>query len=156
MLQRIQTIYLLLAVLSIVMVFFVDIAHYTDVTGNHSELSLYRLTKANGDIDDVKYGMLPVALLAVTGALLFSTILQYRNRKVQMMIVRLCYVLNLLALVGIWYFVDQNYWSLELTEPDLGYRLGFYLPFVAFAFSWLANRSIRRDEELVRSLDRIR
>lgn len=73
-----------------------------------------------------------------------------------MQLVRFSYIALLLGVGSIWYFTDQNYWSLQLSEPDLSYRTGFYLPFVSFAFAWLANRAIRNDEELVKSLDRLR
>ncbi|MCH2197921.1 MAG: DUF4293 domain-containing protein [Flavobacteriales bacterium] len=156
MLQRIQTVYLLLAVISLVVVFFVDIAHFADAAGIESELSLYKITNGNGEIGKVEYGMLPVALIAVTAAILFATILQYRNRNVQSKIIRMCYVLLLLCVVAIWYFTDQNYWSLEIAEPQFSYSIGFFMPFVAFAFTFLASRGIRKDEQLVKSLDRIR
>ena len=126
MIQRIQSVYLLLAALAVFSVFLVDIAQFTDAAGNPNHLGLYRLNLASGEIKSVSSSLLPISLLSIAG-------------------------------VGaIWYFTDQNYWSLQLAEPDLAYRAGFYLPFVSFAFAWLANRAIRNDEELVKSLDRLR
>lgn len=156
MIQRIQSIYLLLAILNICAIFFVDIAHFTDATGIENELSLYTLAKANGEVAESELGLLPTAFLSITAALLFVTILSYRNRSAQRGMIRIAYLLLIAAVVSIWYFVSVNYWDLEITEPDLSYRAGFYLPFVAFAFALLASRSIRKDEDLIKSLDRIR
>jgi len=36
------------------------------------------------------------------------------------------------------------------------YKYGIYLPVIALIFNLLANRFIRRDEKLVRSVDRLR
>lgn len=156
MIQRIQTIYLLLAVLCLGAVFFTDIAHFTDAVGIKSELSLYSLDKADGEVEPVEFGLLPVSLYAVAAAMLFSSILLYRNRAVQRRVIRFAYLFIIGGLISVWYFVSLNYWDLEHTEPDLGYRAGFFLPFASIAFAMLASRAIRQDEELIKSLDRIR
>ncbi|NQX93087.1 MAG: DUF4293 family protein [Flavobacteriales bacterium] len=36
------------------------------------------------------------------------------------------------------------------------YLVGFYMPFVALLFNFMAARAIRRDQELLKSLDRLR
>lgn len=156
MLQRIQTVYLLLAAAAVFSVFLFDIAHFTDAAGSKNMLGLYQLKLANGEIKSVKASLLPILVLSVAGALQLFSIFAYRKRRRQMQLVRFSYLTLLLGVGAIWYFTDQNYWTLELAEPDLSYRAGFYLPFVSFAFAWLANRAIRNDEELVKSLDRIR
>lgn len=156
MIQRIQSVYLLLAVVALFSTFLVDVAQFTDAAGLENDLSLYRLQRADGEVQMVQAALWPIIGLSLTGALYLIAIFAFRNRKRQMTFVRFSYITLLLSLFTIWYFVDQNYWVLDLAEPDLSFRLGFYLPFVAFAFSWLANRSIRADEALVKSLDRIR
>lgn len=156
MLQRIQTVYLALAVIALMLVFFVDVAHFTDPSGIESQLNYYSLNKANGETSSPELGLLPVSILSITAALLFVSITRFRNRDLQRKLVRFSYILILLSVIATWYFVDQNYWVLEIQEPDLTYHVGFYLPFVAFAFAFLANRSIKKDEELIKSLDRIR
>lgn len=156
MIQRIQSVYLVLAALAVFSVFLVDIAHFTDAAGNDSMLGLYRLKLANGELKSVSASLLPILILSFAGALQLFSIFAYRNRRRQMQLVRFSYIALILGVGSIWYFTDQNYWSLQLAEPDLSYRAGFYLPFVSFAFAWLANRAIRNDEELVKSLDRLR
>lgn len=156
MIQRIQTVYLLLAAVSLFSVFLFDIAHFTDAAGARNELSLYSLQLAGGEYSQVQYSLIPIAVLSVTGALYLLGIFSYRRRKRQMQLVRFSYLTLAVSIVAMWWFTDRNYWVLELPDPDLSYRTGFYLPFVAFAFSWLANRAIRSDEALIRSLDRIR
>lgn len=156
MLQRIQTVYLILAIMSLSSIVLFDIAHFNDAAGNNNMLGLYHLTTADKEISSVKWSLLPVVFIALSIALLVVAIFTYRKRKRQMQFVRFTYLTIVASVVSIFFFVNENYWSLNLPEPDLSYRTGFYLPFVAFAFCWLANRAIRQDEELVRSLDRLR
>lgn len=156
MLQRIQTVYLVLAIVSLLSVVLFDIAHFSDAAGNKNLLGLYNLTTADQELSSVKFSLLPVASISLSIALLIVAIFSYRKRKRQMQFVRFSYLTIVASVLSIFFFVNENYWSLNLPEPDLSYRTGFYLPFVAFAFCWLANRAIRQDEELVRSLDRLR
>lgn len=156
MLQRIQTVYLLLAVLSLSSIMLFDIAHFSDAAGNKNMLGLYHLTTADTELSSVKFSLLPVVFISLSIALLVVAIFAYRKRKRQMQFVRFTYLTIAASIVSVFFFVNENYWALQLPEPDLSYRTGFYLPFVAFAFCWLANRAIRQDEELVRSLDRLR
>lgn len=156
MIQRSQTLYLLLAAISILLVFGFDIAHYTDAAGIKSNLSLYKLDKANGEVGDVAWGMVPVVVLSITAALFLATIAFYKNRSLQIKMVRIGYALLMACIGGLWYFVSENYWSLDIEEVDFGYSTGFFLPFIAFAFALLSNRGILADERLVKSLDRLR
>ncbi len=156
MIQRVQTLYLLLAAISILLVFGFDIAHYVDASGIESSLSLYKLEKANGEIGDVAWGMVPVIVLSITAALFLVTIAFYKNRLLQIKLVRIGYALVMACVGTLWYFVSENYWSLDLEEVDFGYSIGFFLPFVAFAFALLSNRGIIADVKLVKSLDRLR
>ena len=83
MIQRVQSIYLFLAAVCILLVFAFDIAIFTDAAGIESNLSLYKLLKANGEIGDVTFGMAPVIALSVTAALFLATIFMFKNRSLQ-------------------------------------------------------------------------
>jgi hypothetical protein len=156
MLQRIQTVYLLLASGCAFSVFFFDIAQFTDGAERLNSLDLYRLRMASNEVQRVSHSLFPMIALSLTVALQLVAIFSYRKRKQQMKLVRFSYLTLALSVAAVWFFVDRNYWILALSEPDLTYRAGFFMPFCSFAFAWLANRSIRNDEALVRSLDRIR
>ena len=59
----------------------------------------------------------------------------------------------LLALAG---FMAYNTLSSLPPNGSAQYQAGLALPVVALVFQWLAGRSIRKDEKLVRSMDRLR
>jgi hypothetical protein len=58
--------------------------------------------------------------------------------------------------------IGANYYYSSVGEQMLNVKLigtfeaGFYLPTLALILNLLANRFIRRDEQLVRSMDRLR
>jgi len=87
-----------------------------------------------------------VALLAIVAIFL------YKNRGMQ---IRISYIM-LLLLISIYCFsfVDWQYWS--ITNFYQHARFTFVFPFIAIILLFLAIRAIKKDEKLVRSLDRLR
>ena len=86
---------------------------------------------------------------AVLSLATLATVFKYKDRKQQSL---LCVVLMALALVYYIVLAVANHaadGSLELTWP-------MALPAVGIVFLFMANKGIRHDERLVRSLDRIR
>ncbi len=152
MIQRIQTLYLLLATAMMSLTLFLPLA--TIVYGGN-ELILKAFT-LNG-IEGVE-GTLPVylgAFLAVTTALLLVIIFIYKKRLVQ---IRLC-VSAIVLLLGSATLIGLYCYRLcDILTGDLVFTLGFasLMPVVAIIPVALAIRGIARDEALVRSLDRIR
>jgi hypothetical protein len=58
------------------------------------------------------------------------------------------------SLVTIIWFTNQTY---ELWPESIGkYGLGIFFPAIALLSNMMANRFIRKDERLVKSMDRIR
>lgn len=97
----------------------------------------------------------PVFILALVLALLtFINILLYRKRKLQL---RICVYSIILAfgLIGlIYYFFVVGFRQLD--DPAYALQFPLILPAVFIILIYLAFRGIRKDEILVRSLDRIR
>lgn len=90
-----------------------------------------------------------VAVIAVIEAFKFN------NRLTQMKLGALNALLMAIALGCSWYFSFQ---AETLVNPQVQgtYDAGFFVLPIALIFNVLANRFIRRDERLVRSVDRLR
>ena len=152
MIQRIQTLYLLLATAMMSLTLFLPLA--TIVYGGN-ELVLKAFTLSG--VESIE-GALPVylgAFLAVTTALLLVIIFLYKKRLVQ---IRLC-VSTIVLLLGSAGLIGLYCYRLcDILSGDLVFMLGFasLMPIVAIIPVVLAIRGIARDEALVRSLDRIR
>lgn len=97
-----------------------------------------------------------IAGIAVLAALLaLYSLFRYDNRKLQMRLGAynaLLIMINVALVVYLIYMGEK-----ELGQHEKGeFYIGFYLPLAALIFNSLANRFIRKDEKLVRSVDRIR
>lgn len=92
-------------------------------------------------------------LMTISGLIAFINIYLYHDRKLQFVINRLNIILNLITLgIVVYGIINQSDYSFDFSYSSLS-RLA---PIVSIVFLFLANRSIHRDEELVRSSDRIR
>lgn len=93
-----------------------------------------------------------IILFGLSALLAAVSIFSYKNRQNQFVINRLNMILNFI-LIGL--FV---YHSLTLSgEAQVSEKgIGMLLPIFSIVFLALANRAIKRDEDLVKSVDRIR
>lgn len=154
MLQRIQSIYLGLAFIAMGLMFLFPIALYT--VGEQSYvLDVFGMEIAGNNVVGI-----PLYIIAgVIGLLALIGIFLFKNRANQL---RVCMANFIFLLV----FVGTVYWitgglieqvpKAEGVIGSVGYGVGFFMPIAALAFSFLANRAIRKDERLVQSLDRLR
>jgi len=96
----------------------------------------------------------PVSLVAgITAVLAVIAVFLYKNRNLQIKTGYL--LLLLLVLVYAFYFIfDRQH--LPFPEFFRNIRFTFVFPFVAFILVYLAIRGVKKDEKLVRSLDRLR
>ena len=136
MIQRIQTLYLFVAVvISAGLIFVFDL--YTD---NNQTLVFAK--------DNYTY----LGLFLGSALLSLISIFRFKNRKSQFILGRLNIILNFI-LLGV--FVYQSlYLSGETDVSEKG--IGMILPIFSIVFLALANKAIKKDEDLVKSVDRLR
>lgn len=162
MIQRIQSVFLFLIVVAMVCLLFLPIWSKTDTNGQEYVLSAFSLMAAStpataATAAPVSRTTIAIAILAILAALVaLYEIFQYKNRLTQMKLG----MLNSLLLAGVLgaCFYYASYVAEELINPKTRgeYHAGFYLPVLAMVLNALSNRFIRRDEQLVRSVDRLR
>lgn len=136
MLQRIQTVYLLLAAISSGALIFIF-----HLWSTHTDALVYAQ-------DNMYY----LGLFLGSAALSLIAIFGYKNRQSQFVMNRLNIILNFI-LLGL--FVYQ---SLNLSgEADVSEKgIGIVLPALSIVLLVLANKAIKKDEDLVKSVDRLR
>lgn len=94
-----------------------------------------------------------MALTIAASLVAIFSILQFKNRLNQMKLGALN-ALIMAATLGLSYYKIYQYEG--LIEGQGAISLGFYLPAGAMFMNIIANRFIRKDEKLVKSVDRIR
>ena len=152
MIQRIQTVYLLLSLVVIVLMFFFPFTIFMDTDAVKYVFDFSGIYEAGGG--EVVTGTLPFQILLVVVAVLnFVTIFLYKNRRLQMRaaIFNMLLMAGLLVLAG-WYI----YFTRNDLEAQVYYKATLLFPLAGMVFTWLAFRNILKDELLVRSADRIR
>lgn len=157
MIQRIQTIFLLLVVVCMGITIGSTLWIQTSPTATTWELSAFMLdqTSPSGDLEASTPKWYIGALAAFVGLMALISIFQYKNRARQMML----NMINSLLMVGlvVLVFLTTNGVNTQIQSSDSGtYQVGFWVILAAMVLNMLANRFIRKDEALVRSVDRIR
>ena len=137
MLQRIQTIYLLIAAgISAGLIFVFNL--WTNIEG----VQVFAQ-------EEVLY----FYLFLGSAALSLISIFRYKDRQSQFVLGRLNIILNFI-LLGL--FVYRSL-SLSGEASDVSEKgIGIILPILSIVFLVLANKAIKKDEDLVKSVDRLR
>jgi hypothetical protein len=154
--QRIQTLYLLAAgVLMALMLFFPLAEVAADGRSFYTVYSRGWFFHEGGETVDMAMPTWPVFILVGVLVLLpLFTLFLYRKRKLQIRISVYCIILAF-GLIGlIYYFFLIGFRQLD--EPAYAFRFPLIVPVIFIVLMYLAFRGIRKDEILVRSLDRIR
>ena len=149
MLQRIQSIYLLLAALVIFSLFLFPLVHnvYLDgrpvsimVTGVYQDL--------NGRQSHTESFTALTIGTAIIGLVPLAIIFLYKNRKQQ---IQLCLLGILLSVLIVVMYVSQMN---KLVKPTLA--LSCVFPVMIVIGYFMAFRNIRKDEKLIKTLDKLR
>jgi len=150
MIQRIQSLYLLLA--AIIQVIFATGTYFTYkisddsyfVTGSGTFNSAGENT--GGDMKTLILG-LGISLLALISIFL------YKNRKQQMKIARIG---GLLTMAEIVFIVISYFNTTDIAESGFSFGYVIFILPISTLFFFLAAKAIKKDDELIRSVDRIR
>jgi len=155
MLQRIQSIYLLLAGLALAALFFFPLVHNVYVNSKPVTIMVNGVYEdVNGQLTHTQFFTALTAATAIAALLPLGVIFGYKNRKQQ---INLCYVV-MLIIIGYSYWTSQSVKAIvgdaDLTLSNFG--IGIVLISVSLLLIVLAQKAIQRDEKLVKSADRLR
>lgn len=151
--QRIQTVFLAIAVLSLVGSIFLPIWEFQDGTKSHLLYALHYSIKDNGTLTPTYFPYSLTAILLVAAATVaVIEIRKFNDRMTQMKLGALNSLFMAGSIGSAVYFAS----SLVKQYPGGEYGLGLWLPAVAVVCNLLANRFIRRDEKIVRDSERLR
>jgi len=137
MIQRIQTVYLLVVLVILGALPFV-FPLFTMSDGNEFRF-----------MNDSFYTL----LFGLSTTLTLISIMYFKKRQHQFVLNRLTIILNLI-LLGLFVYRSLNLSGEAVQVSEKG--IGMFLPIVAIVFLALANRAIKKDEDLVKSADRLR
>ena len=150
MLQRIQTIFLLLASACMLVS---SVTPLANLTFNNDPVTFQAMGfYQNGEIIFNTWGLFAVG--AISSILALFTVFLFQKRMLQ---IRLT-VMNIILMIGFYGFflflIFARNPQADTTFEKIG--IGLIMPLIAIIFSFLAIRKIGEDEALVRSLNRLR
>lgn len=153
MLQRIQTVYLLVVVALTVAMLFLPLA----VLQSGDQLFAFDVAGLSTMVEQSEliyptWGLF--ALIVIISLLAFLIIFLFKNRILQ---IRLC-VFNSILMLGFYGLFAFFYWSIkgQMEVISMSFKFALSFPLVCLILNYLAIRNIGADEALVRSLDRLR
>ncbi len=160
MIQRIQSVFLAITIIGMVLVCTMPIWEKTHPT-TQQQVKLSALLMQFSSGAGVEGGsQLPTYAIigfAILAAILAAySLFSYKNRKRQMLLGAIISMVIAITLGFIFYYIFTK--GMAAFDPTVEgqYGLGFYAGGVALLANMIANRFIRRDENLVRSADRMR
>lgn len=150
MIQRKQTIYLLLVLAALIVCLCLPIGKLTNSASLGQELAVYNI----GLYTSTGINAHPILFvdIVVVAALSLINIFLYNKRKLQM---KICVVNIVLCLVWYAYYA---FMAISMFKGIGSFSMSFAmcLPFVAIILLVLAYKGIKADEELIKSMSRIR
>ena len=150
MIQRIQSIWLLLAALTITSLLFVPISSAV-IDNIQYTLTGTGITEKTPETINTFINQPLVASVILAGLISLVNIFNFRNRKLQIRIASL----NILLTLGL------SFWLSQLMETatelkNIEIQPGLFFPMLTIIFTLLAIRGIKQDEKLIKSADRLR
>jgi hypothetical protein len=153
MIQRIQSVFLLIAAVLSALLLTGTIMEMKDVFGNLYALDFKSLAVSiDGKAQVQNLWPLTAILVAVPVACIIS-IFMYKNRRLQMKFTIASLMLSLGSVFVAGFYLIMLSKKIEMTYI---WHLKVILPLLTAVLCWLAYRAIQKDDEKVRSLDRIR
>ena len=146
MIQRIQSIFLLLVAVAFGLLFAWPFAISDKTDNNLFADQLY----------NVQDHILLIIMAAMGGLAALIAIFSFRNRKAQAKLTYLPIILSILIPIMVVVFFTNQSSESAVGADDIEDQIGLYLPVISLIFGILALRSINKDEKTVRSMDRLR
>jgi hypothetical protein len=155
MLQRIQTVYLFLVFIFALIFLFLP-KGTIDVNGVFFAIKSWRIISSDGTQTLEYAGFFRIMVVSIPFLIMILSLIttfRYKQRLLQIRLGKLNLLLHVLLVVVTFFYLD----SIRIAfNAHLSYNAGIVFPLISMILVIMANRAIKRDEELVRSADRLR
>ena len=155
MIQRIQSVYLLLTTLLSVLFLKGGFLSFAEKTGSAIKITFNGIISVTGSQPaELIEKLLPLSILIIfIPALSFLTIFLFKKRDIQLWFVRVL-ILLILAFIAVSGFYTFNILTKYSATIIPGFKM--FIPVLQLILSILAFRGIKKDDQLVKSYERLR
>jgi len=163
MIQRIQSLFLILIAILGIAIFFFPLVHFSVVSYTFDLFitGIKNLDTANPfsfSINMVFHLIILIALIITA----IGTIFLYKRRDLQIKLCKFGMMLNIVFVFLIYMFADSiksKFVAKVVMVPEfvmVNFKVGSFLPLIMLVLFFLAIRFIKKDDELIKSADRLR
>jgi hypothetical protein len=154
MIQRIQTIWLLISSISSVFLMKGGIINFIDRSGQNyftGFLGIYKLTESGQKL--ITSSIPLEAIIILVPLLSVITILFFKSRRIQKVLTLILVTLSLCLIILVTYY---SYIIMKNYDTELVPGVKMIIPLIILIAVFLAYKGISRDDHLVKSYDRLR
>ncbi|MDT8411305.1 MAG: DUF4293 domain-containing protein [Vicingaceae bacterium] len=159
MIQRIQSLFLLVIALSGVVFLFTPILEIINYESFYT-MDAFNVFEMENNVKNPLKSNIGLAVMSIIITLLSGIIIfLYKNRPLQIKLSKLLILLLALELAALFFYSDAAKSFLSTPTEDqvsISYKIGVVIPIISIIFAYLTIRFIKKDDELVRSADRLR
>ena len=162
MIQRRQTIFMILAVIVSALLFFMPLISF-DANGDVMRFTIFGIQNPIETISLSTAYTWPLVVLTVLMTVVpLVTIFLYKKRELQVRLCRLNMLLNIIFIGLVFVYYENDIMGVigavenDIYTLDVAYFIGMTFPLVNLLLEILAIRGIKKDIELLRSVDRLR
>lgn len=155
MLQRIQSVYLFLVFIFALLTLLLPLGNF-ETNGFLFVVKSWGVVGETALLNGLKplwSGYFLLLLLLVIMCLSVYTTFSYKARRKQIRLGKMNIMLHLVLIVVAFFYLDQ---LKAMTDMDFSYGIAIIFPLLSMVLILMANRAIKRDEDMVRSADRLR
>lgn len=153
--QRIQTLFMILAVILLGAMFFLPLSLFS--TSTYSGLVyVYGLKPQNGIIPFQMSGLwIQSVIIAISMIVITISLFMYKQRMKQMKVLMIAVLTNII-LIGLVFYFNDRIENIQTDDYEIAYKLGAIMPLLSLLLLMMSGRAIRRDEAKVRAAGRLR
>ena len=162
MIQRRQTIFMLLTAVLSALLFFMPLAFF-NADGNAMRFTIFGIQNPIDTLVLSKSYTWPLIVLTVLMTILpLYTIFKYKKRELQVKMCHLNMLLNIVFIGVVFLYYDGDIQKViaavegDSYQLDVAYFFGMAIPLVNLILEIFAIRGIKKDIELLKSVDRLR
>lgn len=155
MIQRIQSIYLFVSSILVLLWYFIPLA---EILTNESVFKFIIYGIKNPEDNSWLYHTVIISIIAAIALIsTIATIFLYKNRKQQIKAAQFLLLLFTALIASVFLLIDTAKSTIPAgSEIIVNYKISITFPLIALVLIYMAIKAIKKDEELVRSADRLR
>ncbi len=157
MIQRPQTLFFLATIAISILLLFSNLVFFeAENTKTQQRVVIqYNATKMMAaDEADQETNTYLIAFIAAVGGIILTAMLMFKNRKTQLLLTSINYVL-ILGCIAMMYLYSLHMDSFD-SKGIQSFEVSAVLPLLLIILNFLASRGINKDMRLIRSMDRLR